>query len=216
MNHRITEQPHDSHFINPTYDTTARPITTSQSNQQTTPIGRSGTNPSRGEGDTAGPLNHVLEGPLPRGEGDTAGPLYHVLEGPLSRGEGDTAGPLYHVLEGPLSRGEGDTAGPLYHVLEGPLPVESVDHTHQLLGREEEGQDYDVVSEDIVGISYKVPITTRNRTEQFEEEHQENDQDYSMVNDFTMERRSYKIPVQAVKVGQSQEEPKEEVNGRQT
>ena len=116
-----------------------------------------------------------------------------------------------------MSRGEGDTAGPLYHVLEGPLPVESVDHTYQLLGREEEGQDYDVVSEDIVGISYKVPITTRNKTEQFEEEdYHKNDQDYSMVNDFTTERRSYKVPVQLVKVGQSQEEPKEKVNGRQT
>ena len=153
---------------------------------------------------------------MSRGEEDTAGPLYHVLEGPLSRGEEDTAGPLYHVLEGPLSRGEEDTAGPLYHVLEGPLPVESVDHTYQLLGREEEGQDYDVVSEDIVGISYEVPITTRNKTEQFEEEHQQNDQDYSIVNDFTMERKSYKVPVQAVKVGQSQEEQKEKVNGRQT
>ena len=151
LNHRITEQPHNSHFINPTYDTTARPITTSRSDQQTTPTGRAGTNPSRGEGDTAGPLNHVLEG---------------------------------------------------------PLPVESVEHTYQLLGREEEGQDYDVVSEDIVGISYEVPITTRNKTEQFEEEHQENDQDYSMVNDFTTERKSYKVPAQAVKVGQSQEEQK--------
>ena len=159
LNHRITEQPHDSHFINPTYDTTASPITISRSNQQTTPTGRAGTNPSRGEGDTAGPPNHVLEG---------------------------------------------------------PLPVESVDHTYQLLGREEEGQDYDVVSEDIVGISYEVPITTRNKTEQFEEEHQENDQDYSMVNDFTTERKSYKVPVQLVKVGQSQEEQKEKVNGRQT
>ena len=178
LNHRITEQPHDSHFINPTYDTTARPITTSRSNQQTTPTGRAETNPSRGEG--------------------------------------DTAGPLYHVLEGPLSRGEEDTAGPLYHVLERPLPVESVEHTYQLLGKEEEGQDYDVVSEDIVGISYEVPITTRNKTEQFEEEHQENDQDYSMVNDFTVEQRSYKVPVQAVKAGQSQEEQKEKVNGRQT
>ena len=159
LNHRITEQPHDSHFINPTYDTTARPITTSRSDQQTTPIGRAGTNPSRGEGDTAGPPNHVLEG---------------------------------------------------------PLPVESVDHTYQLLGKEEDGQDYDIVSEDIVGISYEVPITTRNKTEQFEEEHQENDQDYSMVNDFTTERKSYNVPVQAVKAGHGQEEQKEKVNGLQT
>ena len=86
--------------------------------------------------------------------------------------------------------------------------MESVEHT--------EGQYYEVVSEDIVGISSEVPITTRNKTEQFEEEHQENDQDYSMVNDFTTERKSYKVPVQAVKAGQSQEEQKEKVNGRQT
>ena len=83
--------------------------------------------------------------------------------------------------------------------------MESVEHT--------EGQDYEVVSEDIVGISSEVPITTRNKMEQFEEEHQENDQDYSMVNDFTVERRSYKVPVKA---GQSQEEQKEKVNDRQT
>ena len=98
-----------------------------------------------------------------------------------------------------VPRGEGDTAGQLYHVLGGPLPVERNEQTCQLFRREEDGQDYDVVSEDIVGLSYEVPIITRNKMEAEQEDYEKDNHDYSMVNEFAM-GQSYEVPLQVDKV----------------